>query len=148
MDSKRFQRYYAPTTNFRYTNPNPADKSRKTMVWNRGDCVVRALANSTGITWLESFDWLTIRARADFYVPNDISACRKWFVDCGCPWTAVKAERGKSRMTVLDFAKSHKGKYIIQIANHVCACVDGVVLDTWNCGEKAVVGYWDMSNFK
>lgn len=40
------------------------------------------------------------------------------------------------------------GRYVITVASHETACVDGVILDAWNCGEKCVVGFFDMSNFK
>jgi len=52
-------------------------------------------------------------------------------------------------MTVMQFAETHPtGRYIISIANHATACVDGVILDSWNCGEKAIVGVYDMANFQ
>ena len=52
-------------------------------------------------------------------------------------------------MTALQFAETHPvGRYVLSVANHETACVDGVILDAWNCGEKAVVGYFDMAAFK
>ena len=74
---------------------------------------------------------------------------RRWLIEGGGIWHACKAVKGKKRITVLDFAKSHpKGRFVIQIANHETACVDGVILDAWNCGGKCVVGYIDMKDFK
>jgi hypothetical protein len=37
-----------------------------------------------------------------------------------------------------------KGKYILNMPNHVCAFIDGVVLDTHNYFEKTnrIYGYW------
>ena len=149
MNENRFNAYYATTPNFRIENPNPTWKSKRGWVWNKPDCVIRALANSVGISWLDAFDYLTRKARADFNVYNDGAALRKWIVEDGAKWVHCKAEKGKRRMTCLDFAKAHKsGRYIISIANHEVACVDGVLLDAWNPSDKCVVGYYDMSDFR
>lgn len=149
MDTQRFNRYYKSTEHFEICNPNPRWKEKRGMVWDTGDCVIRALANSIGCEWIDAYDFLSTKARRDFAVPNDPGFFRKWFVEGGAIWNPIKAEKGKSRITVLEFAKTHpNGRYVITIANHDTACVDGKILDAWNCGEKCVVGYYDMSNFR
>ena len=149
MDTERFQKYYQSGPHFRIENPNPAWALKRGMVWDRGDCVIRALANAISCLWVESFDYLTAKARRDFNVPNDGPGFRRWIVEDGAVWTHCPAVKGKKRMTVKEFAETHpKGRYVISIANHETACVDGVILDAWNCGHKAVVGYFDMANFK
>lgn len=149
MTTERFDKYYMNTEWFRYSNPNPTAAKKKTMVWDKGDCVIRALALSTGISWLEAYDYMSERARRDYSVPNDGKLSRAWIIEGGGAWTACKAEKGKKRMTCLDFAKTHpSGRYILSIANHDCACVDGKILDVWNTAEKAVVGFIDMRDFK
>jgi hypothetical protein len=98
---------------------------------------------------VDAFDYLTAKARAEFNVPNDGPGFRRWLIEGGAEWNHCKAEKGKKRMTVLDFAKAHPtGRYVVSIANHEAACVDGVILDAWNCGHKCIVGYFDMANFK
>ena len=149
MDTKRFQKYYQSGPHFRIENPNPAWALKRGMVWDRGDCAIRALANAISCLWVESFDYLTAKARRDFNVPNDGPGFRNWLVEGGAVWNACKAVKGKKRMTALQFAETHpKGRFVLQVANHETACVDGVILDAWNCGDKCVVGYLDMSNFK
>lgn len=149
MDTKRFQKYYQSGPNFRIENPNPCWAEKRGFKWDRGDCVIRALANAISCSWLEAFDYLTAKARRDFNVPNDKGGSRKWYIEGGAVWTPCKAEKGKKRMTVEQFAKMHPtGRYVVMIASHQTACVDGVILDAWNCGESAVVGYLDMANFK
>lgn len=149
MTNEKFMRFYNPTDTFQYMNPNPDAKNKKTMVWDRGDCVIRAIALSIGCSWLEAFDFTVEKGRRDYCNQNDGRYLRKWLLENGATWMAVKAEKGKKRMTATDFARTHKeGHFIISLASHECACVDGKILDTWNCGEKCVVGYYDMSNFK
>lgn len=149
MDTKRFQKYYQSGPHFRIENPNPCWAAKRGFKWDRADCAIRALANAISCSWVESFDYLTAKARRDFNVCNDFAGFRKWIVEGGAVWTPCKAVKGKSRMTVCEFAETHpNGRYVIQVASHFTACVDGVILDAWNCGEKCVVGYYDMSNFK
>lgn len=149
MNNERFMKYYAPTAHFAHTNPNPRWAQQKGMIWNTGDCAIRALALSTDVEWIKAYDFLVAKGRRDFSTPNDMGFMRQWYVEGGAKWTACKTEKGKKRMTALQFAETHpQGRYIIQISNHVCACVDGVIKDTWNCGEKCVVGYFNMTDFK
>ena len=149
MDNKRFQKYYQSGANFRIENPNPEWEKKRGFKWDRGDCAIRALANAISCSWVDSFDYLTAKARRDFNVPNDGPGFRRWLIEGGAIWKHCPAVAGKKRMTVEEFAKTHpSGRYVISIARHETACVDGVVLDAWNCGAKAVVGYFDMATFK
>ena len=143
------QKYYQSGPHFRIENPNPAWALKRGMVWDRSDCTVRALANSISCLWVDAFDYLVAKARRDYNVPNDGPGFLQWLIEGGAEWNHCKAVKGKKRMTVLQFAESHpKGRYVVTIANHETACVDGVVLDSFNCGSSAVVGYFDMANFK
>ena len=149
MDTKRFNSYYKSGPHFRIENPNPCWAEKRGFEWDRGDCVIRALANAVSCSWIEAFDFLVAKARRDFNVPNDKHGSRKWMIEGGAVWTACKPEKGKKRMTVLQFAETHpNGRFIVSIAHHQTAVVDGVILDAWNCGGDCVVGYLDMANFK
>lgn len=148
MNTTTFNKLYSSNEYFTYYNANPEGASKRTFKWDRCDCSIRALAKAANIDWVDAFDFLSSKARRDFNVVNDFGGCRKWYVESGAKWCAVKAEKGKSRMTIKDFALTHKdGRYIVQVAGHFTSCVDGVIYDVWNCGEKAVVGYYDMENF-
>ena len=149
MDTKRFQKYYQSGPHFRIENPNPRWGLQRGMVWETADCTVRALANAISCLWVDAFDYLTTKARADYSVPNDGPGFRKWLIEGGAKWTHCPAVKGKKRMTALQFAETHpKGRFVLSIANHETACVDGVILDAFNCGDSAIFGYFDMDNFK
>lgn len=149
MNKEVFAKYYQSTPHFRIENPNPKWEGMRGFIWGTPDCVIRAIANATGCSWLEAFDYLAPRARKEFTILNDGIRFREWAVASGAKWTACKAEKGKKRTTALQFAETHPtGRYILCVANHEAACVDGVILDTWNCGDKCVYGYLDMANFK
>ena len=149
MNKERFQRCYQSTPHFRIENPNPRWADMRGFAWDTPDCVIRALANATGCSWLEAFDYLTPRARKEYTVLNDGVRFRKWAQDSGAVWTACKIEKKKVRMTAEEFAETHPtGRYILRLSHHEAACVDGVILDAWNCGRYCVYGYLDMANFK
>lgn len=149
MNDAKFNKYYKSGEHFRLENPNPDWAKKRGFRWDRGDCVIRALANAVSCTWVEAFDFLVERARRDFNVPTDGPGFRHWLVENGAKWTHCKAEKGKKRMTVLQFAETHPtGRFIVSVANHETAVVDGVILDAWNCGGDCVVGYCDMTEFK
>lgn len=150
MNKEQYKKYFqSGEGHFWLTNPNPRAVGRKGFHWDTGDCCIRALANSTGCSWLEAFDWLTVKARRDFSIVNDMGFLRRWLLEGGARWEHCPAVGGKKRTTVDDFAEAHPtGKYIVQIANHATAVVDGTILDVWNCGRRAVVGYFDMAEFK
>lgn len=148
MDTKTFKKWYESTPTFTYYNANPMGATKRTFRWDRGDCSIRALAKGANITWLEAFDFYYSKAREEFNAMNDGHGIRRWLVANGANWIAVKAERGKARMTAEEFALTHlKGNYVVEIANHLTAVVDGKIYDTWNCGCKCVVGYYEMENF-
>lgn len=149
MDDAKFKRYYMCTKTFQYYNENPQGKDKRGYVWDRADCVIRALGKASGYGWLKAFDYLTIKARRDFNVVNDGVALRRWLQEDGGVWTPCKAERGKGRMDANTFAETHpNGRYVLSLAHHEVACVDGKLYDVWNCGEKCVYGYTDLANFK
>lgn len=148
METKRFLKFFQNTSTFELTNPNPHWQDKKGFVWDRGDCIVRALANSISCTWLEAYDFLAAKAREDYNMPNDWGGLRKWLTGNGAIWNHCKAVKGKNRMTVKEFAESHKeGRFIVAMASHGAACVNGKILDAWNCGDKCVVGYYEMEGF-
>lgn len=134
------QDYYVPTDYFRPTQPNPTEKNDRS---TKGDCAIRALANGAGITWLQAFDLLTTEARLTFNVPSDIICFRGALAHLGYNEVVTNAKKGKKRLTVEEFAKKHKhGRYILQLANHFTAVVDGKARDTWNPANKCVYRYW------
>ena len=74
-----------------------------------------------------------------------------WFVDevadkylksKGFTWIPIKPDRGEKRPTVSEFARDHKGTYVISVAGHLTSCKDGKFYDIWDCGSKSMYGYW------
>lgn len=105
-----------------------------------GDCVKRAISKTTGIDYMEVQRTLNRLKRelgaAEFNdkVVLDEFIKRNEFLILSFP-----AKKGQPRMNGERFCKAYKkGSYILQMAGHWSACVDGVIYDTWDCSEKCV----------
>lgn len=49
----------------------------------------------------------------------------------------------KTRCTGAWFANARpKGTYILRMAKHITACINGQIYDTWDCSEKMVYCAW------
>lgn len=110
-----------------------------------GDCVVRAVANATGMDYMKVYD--------DLKELNDGKSCRN-----GTPKKVTKAYiqslswKWKPTMLVGRGCKVHlnedelpNGTLIIQVSKHLTCVKDGVLYDTYDCsrdGTRCVYGYW------
>lgn len=128
---------------FVYYQPNEKDLKDK-----YGDCTIRALSKALNCSWLEAFDLTIPICRREqvtnlFDAPSTIE--RKFLEELGFDYTGISNKKGAKRPTVDSFAKAHPtGTYILNVANHEVACVDGKYFDTWDCGEKSLYGYYEL----
>lgn len=127
---------------FCYYQPNKKDLKDK-----YGDCTIRALSKALGVTWLEAYDRMIPLCR--FYQVSNIfdapSIIQRQMVEkLGFKYHGISNKRGSSRPTVDSFAKDHpEGTYILNVAHHAVAVVDGKYYDTWDCGYKSLYGYYE-----
>lgn len=135
-DIKTNKDFYKPTDFFVPSQPNPTERLGH---GKKGDCVIRAYAHVFDVSWLEAFDILCERARRTYDVPNDDLNLIGYCEEHGHERQTYKAIKGQKRMTAEDFARKHpEGKYLLRLANHITACVNGKIYDSWNCGNSAV----------
>lgn len=134
MTKKRFQ-YYQP--------------NKKDLKDQYGDCTIRALSKALGVTWLEAFDKMIPLCR-EYQVSNVFgapSSIERQIVErLGFTYHGISNKRGSKRPTVDSFAKDHpEGTFILNVANHEVACVDGKYYDTWDSGYKSLYGYYEKN---
>lgn len=127
---------------YKYYQPNKKDLKDKV-----GDCQIRAFSKVLDLTWVEAFD-LTIPICRELQTYTifdcDLAKTREAMRRLGFEYTGISNKKGSKRPTVKSFAKSHpKGKYIVTVAHHVVAVVDGKYYDTWDSGEKSLYGYYE-----
>ena len=108
------------------------------------DCVVRAIATATDTDYLECRRELNQKKRELGYSSYKDT---KFLYDYlkSYPRLIFKAIKGEPRVKGSDFTKLHpKGTYILKMAGHVTTCVDGVILDTWDCTYRSVYTAWEI----
>lgn len=107
------------------------------------DCVIRAIATVTGKSWDDVFLELTIEA----YIQKDrIDANYVWgnyllnngFVKRQLPNTCPNC------YTVREFARDNRwGIFVVGDGTHAIAVVDGCYIDTYDCGDRTVLFYYE-----
>ena len=126
---------------YKYTNPHPQGK-------NVGDCVVRAISTATNSDYMEIRRELNRRKRELRYTSYKDT---KFLYDYlkGYPRLIFKPIKGEPRIKGSDFTELHpKGNYILKMAGHITTCVDGVILDTWDCSCRSVYTAWEIKKWK
>jgi hypothetical protein len=109
------------------------------------DCVVRAIATATNTEYLECRRELNRKKRELGYSSyKDTKFLYDYLKDY--PRLIFKAVKGELRIKGSDFTELHpKGTYILKMAGHIVACVDGVILDTWDCTYRSVYTAWEIT---
>lgn len=127
--------YYKNTDYFEFTQPNPTEGKK----CKKPDCAIRAFAIAADLSWQEAYDILSAIAREDYDIPNSQNVYEKAFAQRGYRVKSLRFKKGEKRKTAEEFAKSNpKGRFILSLANHLCAVVDGKIRDGWNCGSKCI----------
>ena len=132
---------------FVYYQPNKKDVKDKV-----GDCQIRALSKALNKTWLEVFDLITPICREQRVMDIfscDLAKTKEAMAGLGFTYIGVSNKKGTKRPTVDSFAKEHKtGTYVVTVAHHVVAVVDGKYYDTWDSGECSMYGYYELTERK
>lgn len=124
---------------YKYYQPNKKDIKDQ-----YGDCVIRALTKALNMEWLEVFDEITPLSR-ELQIPFNVKPCYETYLTKvkGFTYKGISNTKGTKRPTVSTFAKEHKeGTYILRVAHHLVAVVNGHYYDTWDSGNKSLYGYW------
>ena len=120
---------------FRYTNPHPNNK-----IVN--DCVKRAVALCGDKDYNEVS--LELNRYKAVTKAKDYNERKNWvaYIEKVMRWQKLD---GYQNVKVCDFAKQNpKGTYLIKVRRHVTTVKDGLILDTWHCGFKAINRVWQV----
>lgn len=118
---------------FEYCNVHPKGKIV-------GDCVKRAICRTTGTDYMEvqrTLNRLKRELGAEEF--NSQKVLDEFIRRNGFLIISFPAKKGVPRMNGERFCEAYpKGSYILSMAHHWTACIDGVIYDTWDCSEKCV----------
>ena len=111
------------------------------------DCQVRALVTALGLEYDAAWELLYTmqgeRRRCSFGLVNDLilNDTRLHVVRL----ILFPAVRGKPRMNGMEFCKLHPaGNFILRMAHHVAAVVDGKLYDSWDSTRRCVYAAWEV----
>lgn len=112
--------------------------------YDLSDCFIRAIAMGENVSYETVEQKLLNRLIKVGY--RYVFTCDTDYLDETYHRISCTAKRGCKRITGKDFAETHKhGRYILRMAHHLTACVDGKIYDTWDCTDKTVYSYWTVS---
>jgi len=108
------------------------------------DCVVRSISTATNSDYLEVRRELNRKKKElGFSSYKDTQFLYEYLK--GYPRLIFKPVKGYPRIKGSDFTELHsKGTYILKMAGHITACIDGVILDTWDCSYRSVYTAWEI----
>jgi len=117
-------------------NPNPGHNAKA------NDCTIRAYCAAEKISWEEAYDIASQTGKDNAYMPNDKPNVAKIITE-KFGYEECKLEKDERKMTVNEFAiKYNIGTYLVMVARHLVAVVDGQYFDSWDCGDKKVSKYF------
>jgi len=104
-----------------------------------GDCVTRAIAIATGVPYIDVYNYLK---KASGTSPRD-GMHRKFYDkfligELGWKWQATMTVGSGCRVH-LDASELPTGRIVCRLSRHLCAVIDGVLHDTYDCSDT---GTW------
>lgn len=120
-----------------------------------GDCVTRAIAIATGFPYREVYDRLNdeakrerprnLKRRSNSRLGVHRRTFGRYLNELGFGWTPLMGiGTGCKHHLAIGEVPMH-GRHIMSLSRHVCAVVNGVVLDTSDPGHdgtRCIYGYW------
>lgn len=124
---------------YQFLNLNPKGKFTP-------DCVKRAIACAESRDYREvSLELNRLKKKTGCKTFNENRNWKTYIENHGYRKLSFPAEKGKPRMNGERFSENFtKGSYILNMAGHLSACVDGVIYDTWDCSYKCVYNAWKV----
>ena len=124
---------------YKFFNAHPKQKRVR-------DCVKRALTVATKQDYMDVQKELNRIKREqgakDYTMP---SVFEQYISELGGEKISFPAVKGTPRMNGDRFCEKYpQGTYILRMAHHITACINGVIYDTWNCSQKCVYMAWRL----
>ena len=109
-----------------------------------GDCGVRAIAKATG-KFYEDIEEELIELLREIKFRNYANIYTEYNNRRSVNKLSFPAKKGCKRMDAETFTRTHpNGRYVLNLAHHMVACVDGKIYDIWDCSKKCVYSAWEF----
>lgn len=122
-----------------YCNPHPKGK-------DVSDCVKRSICLATDRDYMEIQRELNaIKREIGAKKFSNIEVVEAFMDRYLYPRQSFPAVKGKPRMNGKRFCEQYsKGRYVLRMAGHLAACINGKIYDTFDCTEKCVYSAWKI----
>lgn len=117
------------------------------------DCVFRAIAGGTEISWKDTFAGLCQTGLSLHAMPDYPIVFRKYLKEIGARYVYKSAqahahtedEASTADMTAGEFIRQHpKGNYVLRLWWHVTCARDGFLYDTWDASSEKLLEAWEI----
>lgn len=102
------------------------------------DCFPRAYSLVMDIRWKDAYKELCKSAMEQGYMMDSADFVRN-FLDSKFKRIPYKEKY------IGEFAENHPvGRYLITTNNHITTCIEGYVIDTWDCTNREIEYVWKV----
>ena len=117
------------------------------------DCVFRAIAGGTRISWKDTFAGLCQTGLSMHAMPDYPIVFRKYLKEIGARYVYKPAqahahtgdEASTADMAAGEFIQQHpKGNYVLRLWWHVTCARDGFLYDTWDASSEKLLEAWEI----
>jgi hypothetical protein len=132
---------------FEYYNPNPTQRYRrdgKPMGWHKGDCHIRCVAKALEISWEDAIKMEFEEALKRHDAVGSTKCIEAILLRNGYK-KGRPFQRGAIKPLVRNMLNNpHNKDYdiVFNMHRHVATGKQGILYDTWNCGNESVLSYW------
>ena len=112
------------------------------------DCVKRAIAVTTNMDYMDVQWGLNQHKKITGAKKFNSDGNPRSYVEnvLGFPRVVIPKKNDGTRITANEFCKSHpRGRFIISMAGHWSAVINGTILDTWDCGNEELYSYYAVT---
>lgn len=121
-----------------------------------GDCVTRAIAIASGLSYRDVYDRINFVAKSERLTKKrrSKSSARtgvhkptidKLMKELGAVWFPLMGIGTGCKVHLSDKELPPQGRFVLSLSRHLAAWIDGQLHDTYDCsrdGTRCVYGYW------
>lgn len=113
-----------------------------------GDCVIRAIATASGMTWDTVYRALCDLGYKLKRMPNDYITYERWLAEHGWAKHSQPRKPDNRKYTLREFLQDHHETLIVNVGSlrpHVTCALGGKCVDQWDCTGERVGNWWSKA---
>lgn len=107
-----------------------------------GDCVIRAIAKATGMSWDKTYTEITMQGFKMYDMPSSNAVWGDYLLENGYSVHSIP-NTCPHCYSVKQFCEDFpEGTFIVATGTHVLCVIDGDYYDTWDSGDEIPIYYF------